>query len=125
MADIFTQAYIECALWSSSEGEDGEIRLDEYGGDIAPGTLHDIEEACAQFQADNADLLRQWYDHGETAARAGHDFWLTRNHHGAGFWDRFYGDHPACKIGNALTAYAHAVGSRDLYIGDDGQIYQD
>ena len=124
MSDIFTEAYIACALWSSSEGDQGEIRLDEHDGDIAPDTLREMEESCAEFQAANADLLRQWYDHGETEERAGHDFWLTRNHHGAGFWDRFYGDQPAARVGKALTAAAHAEGSRDLYIGDDGLIYQ-
>ena len=51
--------------------------------------------------------------------RAGHDFWLTRNHHGAGFWD---GDWPEPQA-TALTDAAHAFGERNLYLGDDGRIY--
>jgi hypothetical protein len=49
---------------------------------------------------------------------------LTRNGHGAGFWNRFYGDQPATKLGRALSDAAKVYGSCDLYIGDDGQIYQ-
>ena len=50
----------------------------------------------------------------------GHDFWLTRNRHGAGFWDRGYPE----AIGKALTDAAHAEGSADWCVGDDGNIYQ-
>jgi hypothetical protein len=49
----------------------------------------------------------------------GHDFWLTRNRHGAGFWD---GDYPA-DLGRRLTDSAHAWGEVDLYVGDDGWVY--
>ena len=48
----------------------------------------------------------------------GHDFWLTRNRHGAGFWDRGLGD-----VGDRLTKAAHAFGESDLYVGDDGNLY--
>lgn len=121
--DSFTQAYIECALWSSSEGEQGEIRLDEYDGDIAPDSLAEMERDCADFQAAMADTLAAWYALGESQERAGHDFWLTRNGHGAGFWDRYY-DEPGNTLGNTLSDCAKGFGDCDLYIGDDGQIYQ-
>lgn len=49
---------------------------------------------------------------------AGHDFVLTRNHHGVGFWDRGYGDK-----GDRLTEAAHAYGDVSLYKGDDGKLY--
>ena len=49
---------------------------------------------------------------------AGHDFWLTRNGHGAGFWDRGLGE-----VGDRLSNACKAFGSYDLYIGDDGKIY--
>lgn len=53
-----------------------------------------------------------------TPDRAGHDFWLTRNGHGAGFWDRGMG-----KLGDRLADAARAYGSVDLYVGDDKKIY--
>lgn len=50
----------------------------------------------------------------------GHDFWLTRNRHGAGFWD---GDYLPQELGEALTEVAHSFGECSIYIGDDGQLY--
>ena len=49
---------------------------------------------------------------------AGHDFWLTRNGHGAGFWDRGLGE-----AGKKLTDAAHAFGECNLYLGDDDVIH--
>ena len=48
-----------------------------------------------------------------------YDFWLTRNHHGAGYWD---GDWNKI-IGEKLTQYAHSFGECYCYRGDDGLIY--
>jgi len=109
--DTFTRAYVEAALWSSL-GEDEQPLDDVYGPeDIAPETLAQMSEDCAAFQeAEAADL--------EDPERDGHDFWLTRNGHGAGFWDRGYGPR-----GEWLTKAAHVYGSVDLYVGDDGKIY--
>jgi len=50
---------------------------------------------------------------------AGHDYWLTRNGHGAGFWD---GDWPE-PYAAQLDDSAHAYGTVELYVGDDGKIY--
>lgn len=52
----------------------------------------------------------------------GHDFWLTRNHHGVGFWDRpeIYGE----EFANKLTNLAHSFGEINVHLGDDdGLIY--
>lgn len=42
--------------------------------------------------------------------RAGHDFLLTRNRHGAGFWDRGYG-----VVGRMLTDASRPYGSTSAY----------
>jgi len=44
-------------------------------------------EECRRFQEENAADLAA-YDHPQWSAAelGGHDFWLTRNGHGAGFW---------------------------------------
>ena len=81
--------------------------------DLAPETLAKVVEDCQAFQRDNA------VDIGDQYERAGHDFWLTRNRHGAGFWD---GDWEEA-VGERLTAASHAFGEIDWYIGDDGLIY--
>lgn len=115
--DAFTAAYIEAALWSSMDNADdqgGEPLEANYGPDeIAPETLVSIQEDCDAFQRDHAA------DIDGDLERAGHDFWLTRNHHGAGFWDGDWGD----DVGQRLTEASHSYGSVDLYVGDDGLIY--
>jgi hypothetical protein len=64
------------------------------------------------FNANGADLAVVG------AEAAGIDFWLTRNRHGAGFWDRGLGN-----LGTRLTDAAQAFGECDLYVGDDGKLY--
>lgn len=46
--------------------------------------------------------------------RLGHDIWLTRNHHGAGFFDHSYDS----DIEKKLIDSAHALKSVDLYVTD-------
>lgn len=110
----FVVAYFECALWSSTD-DDGESLGDSYDtDDIGPDSKRDHMRQCVDFINANAtDLgaVGTWEQHG-------HDFWLTRNGHGAGFWDRGYG-----KRGDRLTAAAELSGSCDPYVGDDGKVY--
>jgi len=107
--DAFTKAYLECALWSS-EG------CEEHGfSDIALDTNRQAIKDCAAFQTDNAELLKFAGDDIQN----GHDFWLSRNGHGAGFFDRGYVD----GVGKKLQEAARIYGTVELYVGDDGKIY--
>jgi hypothetical protein len=124
--DRFTQAYIEAALWSST-GDNGEPLDSSYGvEDIAEETLTKIAADCERFQAENADALAEDYRvqsraaHGCTVEEsAGHDFWLTRCGHGAGFWDGDWQEPAATKLDQSSKRF----GNVDLYVGDDGKIY--
>ena len=100
------------ALWSSMD--DAEPLDANYAqDDIAPQTLATMKADCETFQqAHAADIAAD-------PEQAGHDFWLTRNHHGAGFWDD---DWPEA-VGERLTQAAHVFGGVDLYVGDDGLIH--
>jgi hypothetical protein len=112
--DKFTQGYVEAALWSST-GDDDEPLDSTYDlSDIADETRKTILKDTKKFQEDNAKDLAQF-----NSARAGHDFWLTRNGHGAGFWD---GDYPEPQAAR-LTEASKAFGETDLYVGDDGKLY--
>lgn len=119
--DDFTTAYIECALWSTNDESTpaGGVPLDENYGieDFAPETLNQIIADCRLFQIQNKADIISADSLGFT--RAGHDFWLTRNGHGAGFWD---GDWPE-EIDDRLTEASAAFGEFNLYVGDSGQIY--
>lgn len=98
----FIDQYIETALWADGEPiaeTQEEFDNIEFGGlehlTIRPEARAELAKDCLDFiehnRADieyvvNADVMGD-YDWGS----AGHDFWLTRNGHGAGFWDRYYG----------------------------------
>jgi hypothetical protein len=123
--DKFTLAYIEAALWASNDESDekgGEPLDANYGiSDIGPGTLAEMIDDCKRFQEENAADIAAGPDGPDYTRyeRAGQDFLLTRNHHGAGFWD---GDWPE-EVGERLTAASHAYGEVNLYVGDGGLIY--
>lgn len=97
----------------------------ETGGceslDIRPGAREKMAKDCRDFVHYNADDLdayveaclsgeRMSFDpsKGSPESYAGHDFWLTRNGHGAGFWDRGLGD-----LGERLTEAAKAYNTAD------------
>lgn len=116
--DAMVEAYLDCALWSSTdfgdeEGNDPRPLDEDHGADdITDDTRREAAEDCSAFAADNAADLASMDPY-----QAGHDFWLTRNHHGAGFWDRGLGE-----AGDRLTKAAHVYGSVDLYVTDDGKV---
>ncbi len=125
--DDFMRGYVECLFFTEEdnlitqweeeylnahgEEEDApdDVSLDNF--DVA--SLQKIIKDCKAFKAEcrKAGLdLKKW---GE--AQAGHDFWLTRNGHGAGFWDR------GRKDGDALTKIAKSYGDAFVsiyYLGD-------
>jgi hypothetical protein len=115
MLKNFVNGYIEAALWSSTSPEGSPLDDKYSAGDFAQEAIDKAVEESADFiRANRADLLA-------TSApddQHGHDFWLTRNHHGAGFWDRGYGP-----LGDRLTKAAHGYGTSDVYVGDDGKLY--
>ena len=116
IAETMIDGYVTCALWSSTD-EDGEALDAVYGpGDIADEATEAMAAECRDF----LDLLdREGLDWSAwTPEQLGHDFWLTRNSHGAGFWDRGHGE-----TGDRLTALSKPYGASDLYVGDDGAIY--
>ena len=126
--EVMLRAYIECALWSSNDESDdsGGDPLDKnYSAeDLAPETLAKMREDCEAFLTANlADIENGTAKDSEeytAIERAGHDFWLTRNGHGAGFWD---GDLPE-ELGERLTKAAKAFGEVNLYV-ENGKIYDE
>ncbi len=117
ISDEFTLGYITCALWASI-GDDGSPLDTKYTiQDMISKCLLEMLTDCINFQSENAVWLLAMYRQGFKPASAGQDFWLTRNGHGAGFWDRGLG-----KLGEDLTRAAKAYGSADLY-DVDGKIH--
>jgi hypothetical protein len=114
-ASPFAKAYVTSALWSSTDSKDEPLDSKYSHHDIHPASLQHMVDDARKFEKDNAEHI------GPHSEQAGHDYWLTRNGHGAGFWDRpeVYGEDHA----KALTDASRAAGSKDLYDAK-GKIYQ-
>lgn len=113
--DEFVRGYLEAALWSSIDQDGEPLERNYYLDDFSWPAIRDAVKECDLFRREAGDLLDATGAHDSTNA---FDFWLTRNHHGAGFWDRGYGE-----IGDRLTRIARSYGEVDLYVGDDGLLY--
>lgn len=119
----FFDSYIETALWATSDmDEDGNMleSLDEDFDiqDFDPKSLQEVKDRCQDFIYSNLALIEQAIDNDEATIRQiAHDFWLTQNGHGAGFWD---GGYP--ETGDELTTASKSYGSVDLY-QCDGVLY--
>lgn len=112
-------AYVEAALWSSSA--DDETPLDVLPTRIPGPEWAAVAMTCAYFYVHNARDLLTYRPWSADAGQAGHDMWLTRNHHGAGFWDHnSKRDADAYAAGQRLTTAAHALGEAYAYLADDG-----
>ena len=111
--DEFTAACIE-ALHFTDTGEEDQWPID---AELSPATEDRLRADCHSFWA------RVWSYVAVTdmtPEQAGHDFWLTRNGHGSGFWD---GDWDHTPYAEALDDLSKSYGTFDTYMGDDGLIY--
>jgi len=121
LLDPFTRAALECAFWlwddDAPSGEYPTDRIDDFYPKIHPKCLEKFMAECAAFQKENREALMAFQ---QNDSQNGHDFWLTRNHAGTGFWDR-----EQCReakfreIGDRLTESAHACGERNVSRDED------
>lgn len=116
--------YITCALWSSTD--DKGMPLDSGTYELAEETRVKMENDLHKFAEQNCDLLTS---SGLSEKQWAHNFWLSRNRHGSGFFDEEIPRHESEpgrfeRIMEALQDAARNFGEADLYIGDDGKIYQ-
>jgi hypothetical protein len=105
--------YINTALWSSIDHCDEPFDKNYHYHDVDLAVIEQAKKDIAFFCAEAGELLD-----GLDDSQVAHDLWLTRNRHGAGFWDRGLGD-----VGQKLTQIAHCMGAVDLYVGDDGKVH--
>lgn len=100
-------AYLECAFWLLPE-EPGYAEAQ-----ASTELLQRAQDDCRAF-LESLPEGAEYLDGGFL----GHNFFLTRERHGSGFWDRGLGP-----LGDALTALAQSFGQADIYVGDDGRLY--
>lgn len=111
--DEFTRGYLDCAEWLLPEpGLDDQSRVtarDKVRG-WTRAAISTAMADCAAFQSANSGDLAAFCELAKVSVgSAGHDFWLTRNGHGAGYWDRDAGD-----TGDRLTLAAAQCGPCDV-----------
>lgn len=119
LRDRVLNGYEDAADFTDSErlSDDAEEMNDYFIG-WSPELLEEMRQDVTDFVSSNEDDVRAAAEiYGPE--QVGLDFWLTRNRHGAGFWD---GDLPS-NLGKRLTEAAHAYGECDLYLGDDKLAY--
>lgn len=111
----FLTAYVSCLSWA-----DAPIEEDPESGfyPLSEEAFERAEIECKAF------LYRAWsYIEAEGIAnaydQAGHDFLLTRNGHGVGFWD---GDWP--KYGDWLSKISESFGTLCVW-ADGGELHTD
>lgn len=92
------EGYLECARWADEE------TIEVY--DNLP--IREAEEDVTDFLniLKDKNILEQALKHA-SPEHIGHDLWLTRQGHGAGFWD---GDYPR-ELGDELTKVAEMFAS--------------
>jgi hypothetical protein len=107
--DAAFAAYLDAACWSSHV--DGEDEL--YAHHLTDEAVQKMREDWEDFRKLNAELIK------DDLVQAAQDFWLTRNRHGAGFWD----GHWPQDVADRLTKAAHVYGEVHLWADDDGRIH--
>jgi hypothetical protein len=113
------QQYVATALWSTTDDDGTPLDANYDFDDVDPESLVVHRSECETFIQANYEVISGLLEAGYEMTTIMHDFWLTRNGHGCGFWD---GDYPE-KIETILTDSAHSFGERNPYVGDDGQLY--
>jgi hypothetical protein len=118
--DAFFQGFLVCLLWSTHDDEQENLDTNFDLADIAAPTMAGLRSQCLDFFTANANDLQAVIDGAVdyTFDTAGHDFALSRNGHGAGYFD--------CDVegpNERLQAAAQAVGPAQAYVGDDGEVH--
>lgn len=119
-------SYIESAIWSSScwERMSGNnptpFDMVEDCEGISDAAQAIMESELRDFTS-KAELIifesKDWESMGielPSDSQIAHDFWLTRNGHGAGFWCR-----GTEELGERLTELSQEYEERHLYLNDE------
>ena len=105
--------YVDSLLWSI------EVNFDRK--DLSPDAVTTIIEDCTSFV--NAVIEKYGSKFVEQyQVELGHDFCMTRNGEGLGFWDGDW-DQLTDDNGDWLTELANTYHQINPYYGDDNQIY--
>ena len=117
LLNVFVKSYLETALWASTD-DDGEPLDKRFSVDDLEEEdwLHVVSQ-CADFltrpEVQECMKASTWYS--DEYKQAGHDFFLTRNGHGAGFRDGQWGE-----FGDDLARAAIGQGESNVFVSECG-----
>jgi hypothetical protein len=108
--------YLIAGLWATPDNDENEFLDGLYSlEDISLQALKSSIKDINTFMLKAKDILKGLNISND---QIGHDIFLTRNGHGAGFWDRGLGE-----TGEKLTLICDELKEVNLYAGDDKKIY--
>lgn len=122
----FVAEYVDTLLWGENvddinaepdeNGERAQVNADVHydSEDIDAAGMAEIRQDCEGFWTSEREL---WLSAGRTDGESAHDFYLSRNGHGTGFWDRGLG-----VIGDQLHDAAKVYGTQGLMSHPDGTL---
>lgn len=132
--ETITKHYLIALLWAMPGDDDWENPGDDIAiEDLPPETIQKATNDVVAFVASCGvlfDMAIECYndgygqhpDFGSAEASFGCDFALTRNGHGAGFWDRDNEGLPRV-LGEALTRVCKGFPARNLHLGGNGMVH--
>lgn len=119
--DNFVRGYLTAAVWSSldyaapvdtsgnSPNLDARTSVEDFTAEAVAAAIEDCTEFRQRVEALGlTDRMLAVESVGGAEFTAGHNLWLTRNHHGVGFWDGDYVD-DAGEFGDDLTNAAQEL----------------
>lgn len=116
----FNTGYIVAMQWLTT-ANDLNLQLESAEDyELSEQCKESIKVDCEKFMTENGAVLQSVISPEYVYQSAGHDFYLNRNGHGAGFWDRGLGD-----AGEVLSEASRAFGASHEFVAEDGLIYKD
>ena len=125
LTDNEFNSYLETVLWAETDRDeplDKKYDIDDFD----PFVLEFLRKMINQFIDENRDdidtllkLNNSEWPRASSMKSILHDFYLTSQGCGAGFWDGDYPEPQASRLTEASKKYEFVC----FYIGDDGKIY--
>ncbi len=109
--EIFVTCYLAAVDWT----ETGDTGQPESGEDLDESFIRESTLDCLSFYSRIACYISD--DQIENAAV---DFWLNRNGHGTGFWDKpeVYGEYLCTMLSDRAKGYGEVYAYFENWIGD-------
>lgn len=120
----FVASYLETAIWAELSGTQQNLPVTKQAKQAATEDCKTFaDKVFAEFTVNEAEgILNQ--SGNDLSHLAAHDLWLTRNGHGAGFWDKDIYNDLAVDACTRLTNIAKSMGTSHIY-ANKGRIYID